>query len=249
MAIHNLRTTDGLPFGLLTEKPTAPAPTVFVFGMDASRTLMDEDLNQVGRILSGYGVVVASLSLPCHGDARREFEPAGLDGWRARLEQGDNPMEDFTQRASAVLDYLVAEHYTDPARVAACGISRGGFSALHWACVEPRLRWITAISPVTNLMALREFAGMEHHLTTQALNLEKHAESLVNRSVFVVIGNADVRVDTDSVVAFARQVAKSAPSEQIVDIELHVEPSEGHRTPEGGHDDAAVWLISKMNLG
>ena len=71
------------------------------------------------------------------------------------LQSGSNGWRNFMLKRHKV----VAKGYTDPRRVAAIGISRGGFLACHLAAAEPRIKVIAAISPLVDLMALREFKG------------------------------------------------------------------------------------------
>src|SRR5207237_9901005 len=136
-----------------------------VFAASAEESLGSADFNKVWRLLGRQGYLCVSLDVPCHGEDQKAKEN-GLAGWRVRLEKGDTLIPGFVAKASAVLDHLIKEGYTDPRRVAACGTSRGGFIALHFAAAEPRVRCVAAFAPVTNLLALREFAGMETHRAT-----------------------------------------------------------------------------------
>src|SRR5438128_5482306 len=77
-----LHTPAGVRFGVRGEKPTAPAPTLFVFATGIEQTLDNEDFNKVGRLLAAKGWLSVALDLPCHGKDVKPKEPAGLDGWR-----------------------------------------------------------------------------------------------------------------------------------------------------------------------
>lgn len=244
-----LRTPGGREFGVLGEKPAVPAPTLFVFATAWQGTLQNDDFNKVGRILARQGVLSVSLDLPCHGADRREGEPEGIAGWRARLDQGTEPIGAFCKDASTVLDHLIAEGYTDRERVAACGTSRGGFVALHFAASEPRVRCVAGFAPVTNLLLLREFDGMSPPDPAAALLVADRAEALYARPVWLMIGTHDERVGTDSVIALARQINSSAVKhKQLALVDLHVQPSEGHRLPANGHVDSAAWFVRQLGL-
>ena len=129
-----LQTDSGIRFGLLGEKGSTPAPTLFVFAMRVEETLGDDDYVKVGRILGKDGYITVSLDLPCHGPDARPGETANsMSGWRSRLENGEDFVADFVAKASGVLDYLIREGYTDSHQVAASGTSRGGFIALQFA--------------------------------------------------------------------------------------------------------------------
>ncbi len=241
-AITLQRTPAGIRFGLLGVKGKSPAPTLFVFAAGAEESLRSADFNKVGRLLGRQGTLCVSLDVPCHGEDQQAKE-SGLAGWRARLEKGDTLVPGFVGKASAVLDHLIKEGYTDPRRVAACGTSRGGFIALHFAAAEPRVHCVAAFAPVTNLLALREFAGMEKHKATRALDLTHCAGKLAGRPIWVCIGNRDERVNTDDVIAFTRRVvAASTASDKAVPVELHVMPTVGHRIHNTAHEEAAAWV-------
>jgi dienelactone hydrolase len=241
------KTPTGVRFALLGSKGEAPAPTLFVFAVGAPDTLRNNDFNKVGRLLARQGYLCVSLDVPCHGEDQKPKEPAGLDGWRARLEKGGALVSDFVKNSSAVLDHLIKEGYTDARRVAACGTSRGGFIALHFAAAEPRVRCVAAFAPVTNLLVLREFAGLEKHKMTRALDLTNSADKLAGRHVWVCIGNRDDRVSTDDVVAFTRKVARATTaSDRPAPVELHIMPTVGHRIHATAHAEAAAWILACM---
>jgi dienelactone hydrolase len=238
------RTPAGIRFVLLGAKGKSPAPTLFVFASAAEESLRSPDFNKVGRLLGQQGYLCVSLDIPCHGEDQTAKEN-GLGGWRVRLEKGGPLVPGFVAKASAVLDHLIKEGYTDPHRVAVCGTSRGGFIALHFAAAEPRVHCVAAFAPVTNLLALREFAGMEKHKTTRALDLVHRADKLAGRHVWVCIGNRDDRVSTDDVIAFTRRVVgASAVSNKAIPVELHVMPTVGHRIHSTAHEEAAAWVLA-----
>jgi predicted amidohydrolase/dienelactone hydrolase len=239
-----LKTPAGVRFGLLGEKGTAPAPVLFLCATSVEETLGQEAYAKVGRLLAAEGFLGVALDLPCHGEDLRKDEPKGLAGWRARLEKGDDIVASFARRASAVLDHLVKEGYADATRVAACGTSRGGFLALHFAAAEPRVKCVAAFAPVTDLLALAEFQGMEKHAATKALALAGRADRLAGRAVWVCIGNRDERVDTDRVIAFTRKLVEAAVARKgSADVELHVMPTVGHRIHATAHNEAAAWIL------
>jgi dienelactone hydrolase len=246
--VQKLQTPSGVPFGLLGQKGAAPAPTLFVFAGDIQTSLTSKDYNRIGSLLAKHGFLSVALDIPCHGANVRPGESAGtISGWRMRLEKGEDPIAPFTRRVTEVLDYLVKEGYTDPNRVAAAGTSRGGFIALHVAAAEPRIRTVVAFAPVTDLLAVREFQGMEKHAGTNALHVGHLADKLAGRSVWLCIGNNDERVDTDQAIAFTRKLVKTAAAKKLsLDVELVVAPSPGHSIHKTAHDEAAVWLLDRV---
>lgn len=246
-AVFIQTTPGGVRFGAMGARPAAPAPTLFVFANDIMGTLQSDDYNKAGKTLISQGYICVALDLPCHGKNVRADEPQGLDGWASRLNKGEDPIFPFTKDASAVLDHLIAEGLTDPARVAVCGTSRGGFAALHFAAAEPRVRCAAAFAPVTDLLALSEFTGQEKNQPTNELALRHRAEKLSGRPIWVCIGNHDERVDTDRAIAFTRSVvAASVPEKKKALIELHVMTSEGHTIHPTAHEEAAAWIARQL---
>lgn len=242
------RLPSGRRFSLLGEKKTAPAPTLFVFAGRIENSLEGEDYNKAGLILARAGYLCASLDLPCHGEDVKEGEQAGsLKGWRTRLEKGESLLGDFLAGSSEALDYLIQEGYTSSQDVAACGTSRGGFAALHFAAAEPRVRCVAAFAPVADLRALSEFAGMEKHPGTVSVSLHNVADKLAGRAVWLCIGNNDQRVSTDNAIALTRKIVEASVGlSKPANVELHVMVTEGHRIHDTAHPEAAAWILSQV---
>jgi len=256
--VQELTTTDGVRLAVLGEKPDSPAPTLLVFGGDRRSTLLGEDVNEIGRLLARQGFLSASLDIPCHGDDVRPGEEPGLTAWRDRIVKGEHIFTDFTRRVSQALDYLIAEGYTDPDRIVISGTSRGGFCALHAAAADERIRYVLAFAPVTHLPVLREFEGAREHPAVLALSPIRFADKLASRTIWIAIGNDDVRVGTAECIALTQAILQQAHrGADPIPIELHVLSTVDHRLhavrkPEykqwtSPHDDAAAWLIAVMS--
>ena len=246
-----LKTANGTHFGVFSEKPTAPAATLFIFasGIDEMGSDPTRYYTQTGRELAKEGWLYVVLDPPCHGYDRKEGEPAQLVGWAHRVKTGQDLIGPFVQRCTAVLDHLVAEGYTDPDRVAASGTSRGGFCALQFAASEPRVRIVTGVAPVTNPLALSEFAGVTSE-QAKSINFDSLADRLVGRSVWLSIGNDDQRVSTDDCVSLARKLVTATrrlkPEMKVVPVELVVGPSEGHRAIDNAYQLEAQFLRKQL---
>jgi hypothetical protein len=102
---------------------------------------------------------------------------------------------------------------------------------------------VVGFAPVSDLLVLTEFRGMEKHAATRSLALIEQAQKLAGRSIWVCIGNNDARVGTDHLIAFTRKlVAISTNAKKPVPVELHVMPTIGHRVHDTAHDEAAAWI-------
>lgn len=244
LALQRLMAPGEIEFGLVGKKGPQPMPTAFIFANDIENTLTSDDYNRCGKILVKNGFLCVGLDLPCHGADAKTGEPGGLDGWCHRLRQGENVVEKFCAKSRALLDYLIAEGYTDANRVVACGTSRGGFIALHFAASEPRVKSVVAFAPVTDLLALREFDGQDNVEAITSLALARHAEKLATRKIWLCIGNYDERVDTDLAIDFTRRVVRASVEQKVEpDVELHVMTSRGHSIHKTAHPEAAQWLL------
>jgi dienelactone hydrolase len=244
--VNILQTPAGVRFGLLGNKGSTPAPTLFVLGSSIEATLGDATYNKVGQVLGKEGYLSVSLDLPCHGKNVKDKEKPGLDGWAERLTNGEDFVAGFTAECSAVLDHLIKEGYTDPQRVAACGTSRGGFMALHFAAAEPRVKCVAAFAPVTDLLVLREFARLSDNAATKKVNLTTRTKQLTGRPVWICIGNNDKRVSTDEVIGFTRKLVEAAGAMNVVPVELQVMPTVGHTIHASAHDEVAAWVRSQI---
>src|SRR5687768_16793126 len=114
-----LLTPCGVRFGMTGGAEKAPAPTLFVFAKSLEESLSEDDYFEIGRVVTPHGYRCVSLDMPCHGQDARQGEPHGLDGWRARIESGEEVIAPFVRDLAAVLDYLIEEGWTDAAQVAA----------------------------------------------------------------------------------------------------------------------------------
>ena len=241
--LQTLKTTEGVEFGIWGRIGNTLQPTLIVLASTVEDTLSDPYFRQCGNQLAGEsGWLCVSIDLPCHGSRRRDGEPGGLTGWSSRVENGEDFVKAFNRRLSRVLDYLILHGYSDPKRLAACGTSRGGFLAVHFAAADKRVGCVAAFAPVTDLAKLREFKGIEDNALTQKLSLANHAVRLDKRSVWIVIGDQDQRVSTDAAIGLARQLTAA----KCV-VVLHVMPEpRGHTTPKGAPAMAARWIRSRF---
>ncbi len=243
-----IRTASGqVRFGILGDKPAAPAPTVFFLGGAVEDSLTQPQYLEAQEAL-GAGVLFVTFDLPGHGLEHRQGEPGSIGAWRYRLDHGEDLTGDVVRRGKAVLDFLVNEGYTDPTKVAVFGTSRGGFMALHFAAAEPRIHNIAGFAPVTDLLALAEFAGMSPDQSARRVAGTEIVDRLLDRGIWLIIGSTDHRVGTGKAIRFTeRVIEKSEAAGRRPEIELHIGPSDGHRVPAGGYAEAGRWLRRQWN--
>ncbi len=238
-----------MPWGYLNDKGAKPAPTIIHFGGDIMNLLAREDFNKVGFILREHGIQSVATDSPCYVTDLKPGEKEGLPGWRDRIEKGEPFIADFASKTSHLLDHLIREGYTDPDQVIACGHCRGGFLALHWAALEPRVKCVLAFTPLTNPVAAREFFGMENHPGAKTLAIHHHVDKLADRAIWSCIGNFDDRVSTESCMSFIRKLMEAAVAKnnnKPADIEFHLSAVIGHATYAMAHEDAAAWVLAQL---
>jgi S-formylglutathione hydrolase FrmB len=236
----------GLSYGV--RQPVYPgAPTLLLLALSLHEALAVKPYCLVGDQLHAQGWNIASLDLSGHGEAARPGEPGGLSTWAARLAAGDDLVAEFQERATAVLDHLVASGAADRWALAAAGTSRAGYMAFQLAAADSRVRAVAAFAPVTDLRALSEFASAQDDPRIIALNLTHQAPALANRATWISIGNADDRVGSFCAIAFTQAlIAASRQKNQTVDHSLLLRPTPGHMSEPGWHTEAADWLA--LNL-
>ena len=250
-----MESPSGVRFALLGEVGERPAPTILVFG-GATRAGLEGRSGTMCWILARHGFLAVSLDSPCHGEDQRSGEPFGLAGWRHRLEKGEEFLADFLKRTSSVLNHLIRQRVTDPERIVAYGPSRGGFLALHFAAVEPRIGTVVAFAPVTDLLALREFQGTRVKAAARSLDVMALAPKLAGRRIFIQMGHNDLRVGGRHAIDFALRLMELSPDHMKPmqgiwsgdALKLVITPSEnqnGHTTYDGAHHDAAAWVLGK----
>ena len=234
-------TPEGVRFGTLRDLPSKPLPTVFFFGGPASLT--DAESQEAQQVL-GPAVLCVALDAPAEGELRGTGEPLSLGAWRLHVDRGEDIISNLTHRAKAVLDHLIQQQATDPAKVAVFGTSRGGYMAFHFAAVEPRVHAIAAFAPVTDLLVMTEFAGRTNdHLIRAAA-----ANNLADRNIWILIGSTDHRVSTTRAMQFTQRIIEASEAlGRRPGIELHVVPSDGHRVPDGSYAEAARWLLKQWH--
>lgn len=232
-------TANGTPYGLLGTGKNKPLALIFTTSIEESLT---DKFTSLGSDLQKAGFLVASLDVPCHGHNVNPNEAAGLGCWRTRIEKGDRALfESFSAKVSDVVADLVAKGHVDARSVVAIGVSRGGYVALQAAARDPNIRYVVALSPVTNLQALTEFSGLR--VNQNVFGFSKHYAKLAQKHIFLQIGNDDDRVGTADAIQLTQGVVASGKG-NTVDFSTYIMPFKGHGTSK---DQLAVeWILGQI---
>lgn len=241
--VKMMKTSDGVEFGVWGGTPNKPSPTLLVLSGHIADSFTKPNFLRAGEILGPQGYLCVSIELPNHGSLAKKGY-SNLVGWGKRAAAGDDFVAEFNARMKKVLDYLIEQKMTDPDKIVATGTSRGGFLAIRYAAFDKRVGVAVAYAPVADLRKLKEFEVAKHAKAVEAMSLEAHIPELVGRPVLIFIGDRDDRVDTDSVITFARKLSAAARKADVPSqLELHVvsEPR-GHSLPPHVGAAAAKWI-------
>ena len=102
---------------------------------------------------------------------------------------------------------------------------------------------------MTNLLALREFKGVEPRLV-QDLNVANLSQKLGTRPLWLSIGDKDERVSTADCTNTARQLKGTAlrrqAGKQATPVEIVIAPVDGHRAIPHAYKLAAQFILQQM---
>jgi len=216
------------------------------FATDRTTSLRDPLYGDPVRRFLAAGHRAASFDVPAHGE-RIDAAGKGIEGLRERLLAGRDPFAGFVADGRAVIDECIRRGLARAGRIVVCGNSRAGYCALRLAAEDPRVSAVAGLAPVTDWRELREFSRVQENLAVAALALDRFAETLAGRPVYLVLGNADRRVGT---AAFARLVHRLTEVEAARGLEqsalclLIVDDSPGHTLADRWSAEAARFLIA-----
>jgi hypothetical protein len=174
---------------------------------------------------------IISADLPCHGTDVRSGEPAGLDGWRYRIDAGEDLLAPLIEKCRRKLDAL----NRPDAPVFVGGVSRGAWAAFQLSIADDRFDHVLGLSPVVDLMGLKEFEGC----TKAPVSLAHHVDILAQRSTFLSIESRDDRVGTSRTVELVSAIANGR---RDADSTLIVERGNKHEVSERAMTAARRWI-------
>jgi len=227
-----------------------PLPSFFYFALSGPDSLCLDPINQPVQFLHGKMIRVFSMTLPGHENNLPATEALTL--WAEDISRGIDCIGNFLDKAATAIDFAIKEKFADPSKIAAGGLSRGGFIASHVAARDERIRHLLAFAPLTKLRKAKEFSQMQDHPLVRSLDLEHLSESLCNRHVRIYIGNRDMRVGTRSCFDFAMSLTEKAHEKKIrtPQIEMIMTPSvgqHGHGTSPESFAQGSDWLATNLS--
>lgn len=199
------------------------------FSATRQMTLQTEPYDLTAKLFTAAGHYVVSFDLPNHGDGIDDYGE-GLVGLWAAHAAGADPFGRFIAQGQAVIDSCLARGWGDPARIVACGVSRGGYCALRLMAAEPRILATAALAPLVDWRSLSEFFALPDQSALARLSLEHWVPQLTGRAIYLAVGNHDHRVGTDRCLRLALRLLGHADFSQpgLGTTEIYINDSPNH---------------------
>lgn len=222
-----------------------PLPSLFYFALSGQDSLTKDPYNQLVALLGRPMMRVFSLTLPGHEEGLPDSLAMKL--WAEDMEQhGGKKLQAFFSDMEKAVSFALDEKLIHPEKMAAAGLSRGGFIAAHLAAKDPRFKALALLAPLTRLSLVEEFTSPSPLI--DALDLHLLAKSLASRPTWISIGNRDTRVGTTSSFELLSLISQ-AKERGFAPAEMHIHPSIGHKghgTPPEIFKAAADWIKSQI---
>ena len=199
--------------------------------------------------LSGEKLRCFSITLPYHGP--EGDSASAIQNWAKELQNGNNLIYDFVCTVKTCIDTLVEEGLVDEEKIAAGGLSRGGFVASQLASLDSRLKNLVLYAPLCDMHYNYDFKEDLDEAILKHLSLKNLSSELYDRSFNILIGNRDVRVGTRCAFDFLEALTETAFQNKIrsPDITMSVPRSIGHKghgTPPGIFYDGVSWIAERL---
>lgn len=226
-----------------------PLPAFFYFALSGSDSLELHPYNQPVLMMQDPAIRIFSFTLPGHEENLNKFH--AMQYWAERMLEGHYLLEEFFEKVSHAIHWLIEEKIVDSQKMAAGGLSRGAFIATHIAAKLPYIRTLLGFAPLTDLMQLKEFSEHpELQRRCEELNLTHLTDTLTHVAHFrYYIGNRDRRVGTDACFHFIRALAdksheKHARHQKIELMITHSIGHKGHGTAPHLFEEGTLWAKS-----
>ncbi len=220
-------------------------PAFIYLALTGENSLNLDPYNQPVQFLQNYPINIYSWSLPGHGPELDERE--AMKYWYEMWKKGNDPIAPFLDESIKNIDHLISLGECDPQKIAVGGLSRGGYASLRLAAIDDRLKTIVGYAPLTSPSRLDEFGGESY------APLENEVEKLVQKNIWLSIGNADTRVGSELAFQFVHKLALKNIEIGVrsPQVELHVKPSigyRGHGTSPETFKQGIEWLVKQFKL-
>lgn len=211
-------------------------PALFYFSLSAEESLSLPPYNSPVTFLQNEALRIFSFTIPGHEEGLNKFD--AMTYWAS---SGPSLIEDFIDRTSKTIEWLIETEVIDASRSALCGLSRGGFIASHLAAKLKKIPILLAFAPITQITELEEFRQRSEF---EPLNLENQIDPLCFlKNIRFYIGNRDIRVGTEACFHFIRKMAEKKIKN--LSVELFITQSigrEGHGTSPETFKEGSLWL-------
>lgn len=226
-----------------------PLPCLFYFALSGEESLYLDPFNQPAAFLSKKPIRVFSSTLPSHGAGQKNSD--AMLRWSEEFRKRTDILSEFLDQCCDNLGFLISQGYIDESRVAAAGLSRGGFIATHFAARDPRISHVLGYAPMTSLSTIAEFKDILEHPIAQSWDLARRIPQLINKKVRYYIGNLDTRVGTKECFDFVYQLTQAAHENKVRSptVEMIISPSIGHKghgTPPHIFKAGADWIAKEF---
>jgi predicted esterase len=245
--LKQAKTPEGYRYGWLGELPKKPMPTILFIGGEIEYSLTDP-LYSISLEVLCEKAFCLTIDGPGEGADVVDPKMRSLNLWAKNLADKKDFMGDFTRRANVVLNKLIADGAIDWRQMGVFGTSRGAFAAFHLASVDPRFKAIVALSPVTDLSVISEFANVQDEAIKFTKESQKlFAERLYKRPIYMSIGPEDKRVGTKEADDFYEAMKKAAYVQNVTPaIELERSGADGHLVSPRAFGDATRRIWSEL---
>lgn len=241
VADHTLTCSLAAP---LRTTPEGDPGLLLTFSTTREVSLQVEPYHLIVNAALAAGYAVLSFDLPYHGE-RAGKHGQDMPGIVAALAAGDDPFKTFVADGMAAIDACLAKGIGAGGNILAWGESRGAYCAIRLAAADPRVSGVGGIAPVVDWRAVSEYAAIKERPEIAALALANWQASLVDKSIYLAIGNRDHRVDTRLCIQFALGLleTKDSATGSRSRVQIHVVDAEGHSIGDAWRIKGAEFLL------
>ncbi|NGX43802.1 MAG: hypothetical protein K940chlam7_02106, partial [Chlamydiae bacterium] len=185
-----------------------PLPALYYFALSGHDSLFKDPYNQPILFLEDAPIRIYSSTLPSHGPELKDSD--AMQRWAKEIQNDHDIFTEFIEGCSDNIDFLIQQGFLDETKLAAGGISRGGFMATQLAAYDSRVKVVLAFAPLTTFDTIKEFQKLLQHPIVRSLELKDRMEKLIDKKIRYYIGNRDTRVGTDVCFQFIHNLTEVA---------------------------------------